>query len=158
MTTDTDALLATVRAALEYVPPSDPYEAPANAALNSLAAELTWHKNESQAAAKAYKTCEAELERVRQETHVQDKTIARLGRDLERVKAERDAARKGNADMVDDMDANWRNWRAAEARLDKALSALREHEHTTQTEIALQVGEANCPVCDALAALEEALA
>jgi len=115
VTTDTDALLATVREALacgnNHSMTKKEEEAwfAAPAALDSLAAEL-------------------ERMRVNEDSWRQTAKGHRAAREtaeaeLERVKAERDELRSA---LAEQSDGDFGRVQAAEARLDKALSALRE--------------------------------
>jgi chromosome segregation ATPase len=158
VTTDTDALLATVReACIDWTRDTREWKiAPRDveAALDSLSAEL---ERRDQARVLA---CE-------KEASANDSwadAVARLRvaeAELERVKAERDEIDTDYTACAFDLEARERDCRGLErllseerARLDKALSALREHEHTTQTEISLQIGEATCSLCAAIVEIE----
>lgn len=124
VTTDTDALIQTVREAL-WVNHADGRRK-GETALDSLAARLTEYERQTPAwdrlAAQEVRRLEAELERVKRDAESLNARLLIERSDalaeLERVKAERDGALRWRTEIA--------NTAAEfEARLDKALTALR---------------------------------
>ena len=120
MSVDTEALLATVREALDWALDEHDYggtENPlayvreARAALDSLAAELERYKREAHD----------------WQDHA-DELSERYTAELERVKAERDGFRDEAAEQQ-------MRWLDEQARLDKALAALREIDKMERTSV-----------------------
>jgi chromosome segregation ATPase len=126
---DIDALVATVR---EYRPliPSDAERVRFDAALDTLAAELreiTALCHDADAETMLYvkraQAAEAELERVKAEREMYRERYNRLSNEVTAVKAERDKTRER---WLDDCRYYGGKITEREARLDKALAALRE--------------------------------